>query len=749
MFKKLSVFLLSGLLLLALVACDDEKENDAPSLSGLDFAVVIKDGTFDPLAGVTANDKEDGDITENVQVEGEVNTKVEGTYPIKYTVTDSGKKSTTKTRDVMVVANPAGGADGATYNFKYVNNDLRFKLMALAEEFLLENMQAGVPLYSSGAYVMYSERVKLPVDEYLPSIEYGVLEGELTEDDSNQIMANGSKGNADEYTFRSALSVDPTTLNMFTYTSSNESAVLSKIQGGLFRQVLTEEKDGFEYVPSMAASLPKPVAGKTEQVGEHTLSKFWTITLKEDLEWGYNKDTDTSGFDNKITTADYLYTYETTMKEKFSRSCGSAGLCVAGVKNAQNFYDGKVEFSEVGVKAIDDYTLEFEFNALRSEWDVTYEFASFTMGPLHEQLFEKYKDDKKDVYGISPKTMAYSGDFILDGWSSGLIKMSANPNAPQNDSYTNKYTGREYRTIKDDVQRFNQLLAGNLDVASMPLSFIGEYGDNPRAKYSSSGSTWRMVYNSAGTFAKQNEIYPGSTFQPEPLLENLNFRKAMYYGVDRDTLVKTTGAAVKPNATLYSDAYMIDPMNGISYRGTDAAKAVEDKYSKDTYGYNRDLAKKYFDDAMDELIDAGTYKKGDKIELEVIYISNSELFTSTTQYIKQSWEDLFKSSEHNIDVTLKLEGVTSSVLYDRIDVGEFDLAFGGVQGYLLDAPKFLVVYHSDDRIGFTYNVGMDTSRPEIKVDTDGDGILEDWSFDAIATALNGDQFVKLGMEAQK
>ncbi|MFL0797801.1 MAG: PHB depolymerase family esterase [Cellvibrionaceae bacterium] len=72
-------------------------------LDGLNPAYHIVNTTW-AEPGFTANDEEDGDLTSNVQVSGSVNTGVIGDYQITYTVTDSGNKTTTVTRDVYVRA---------------------------------------------------------------------------------------------------------------------------------------------------------------------------------------------------------------------------------------------------------------------------------------------------------------------------------------------------------------------------------------------------------------------------------------------------------------------------------------------------------------------------------------------------------------------------------------------------------------------------------------------------------------------
>lgn len=67
---------------------------------------AIPTGTFYVDPGYSARDNVDGDLTEAVRVEGEVNWLEPGIYPVVYTVTDTYQNETTVTRNVEVTAQP-------------------------------------------------------------------------------------------------------------------------------------------------------------------------------------------------------------------------------------------------------------------------------------------------------------------------------------------------------------------------------------------------------------------------------------------------------------------------------------------------------------------------------------------------------------------------------------------------------------------------------------------------------------------
>lgn len=76
--------------------------NSAPVIEGIGRASIAYGSTFDVMAGVRAIDEEDGDITGKITVTGSVNTSDSGNHRIKYSVTDSHGKTTTRNRTIYV-----------------------------------------------------------------------------------------------------------------------------------------------------------------------------------------------------------------------------------------------------------------------------------------------------------------------------------------------------------------------------------------------------------------------------------------------------------------------------------------------------------------------------------------------------------------------------------------------------------------------------------------------------------------------
>ena len=77
-------------------------DNGKPVFSGVSDTRIKQGTAFDPLAGVTANDKEDGDLTGQIQVEGSVDSQRIGLYPLTYKVSDRDNNVTEQVRTIEV-----------------------------------------------------------------------------------------------------------------------------------------------------------------------------------------------------------------------------------------------------------------------------------------------------------------------------------------------------------------------------------------------------------------------------------------------------------------------------------------------------------------------------------------------------------------------------------------------------------------------------------------------------------------------
>lgn len=774
--KKIFLLLVFTVLLTTLSGCkvippdpepdpepDPDIQNTIPSIKGVGNVFIYVGDDFSILEGVTAFDNEDGNLTSSIEVSGFFDGDVEGTYEIIYYVTDSSSETFSIVRVIKVqeirIVYPTG-----FYNYKFANAELRLSFMAAAEKYLLNNMYAGIPLYSNASSVLFSSRLELPVEDYIAVMGFGTDFATMSEDDSTVLMYNGEYGNTGEYTFRGTISNNPNTFNHWLYDDSITATVIKRFSDSLYVYEFNEDKTGYIVVPSMAKYNPVPINPEFTGLGKE-VSRTWQITLRDDLVWGFNEATNTLGYDMVIDANDFSDSYREALYQNWFRAISGGGDFTSQtnqIVNAQEFADGEVDWEDVGINLIDDLTIEFIFYNDMSSWDVRYWLSSFAMSPIQMDLYEDtttfdadgYVDEM--LYGTTSETTAYSGAYILDYYEENAVLLySANPNFHSPDKYF--YTHYSYVIIDDPDVRFNEFIDGKTEMSQLSFDKYEEYKTNSGLKQIPGSTVFRIMINGLGTVEAQKEQFPGSTWVPEPILAIQDFKMAMFFAIDRNFLANEVIGTVLPTMFIFSNAYLVDPENGIPYRTTEQGVSVGEGLSPETYGFDLDTAKEYYDLAINALIEDGTYTAGTAenptiIEMDLYVFSGSDSQLLMGAFIKDSFEETFQNEEHHINVVINLVAKDfPGIYYDYMMIGEFDLAIGGISGATLDAASFLDTYSSDNRSGFTLNWGIDTSIAEIEIiyyDHEGIRHREMWSFDAISSVMTGEIFVANGEEAE-
>ena len=738
--------------------------NTLPVISGVEDEVVVFDlgGTYDLTAGVTASDADDGDLTGSVIVSGTVDLSTLGEYTVTYTVTDAHGGMATATK--LVTVTNTTFANGF-YNYKFASSELRHTFMAAAEDYLLHNMFAGVPLFDSGSYVMYDPRVVLPVSEYVPVMGYGTGSGTMTADDSTVEMDDGEFGDAGVYTYRTTISENPQVWNQWLYDTSTDSTLMSYYYGNLYGYEFNDDKTGYELNPAMAAATPTAVDGRFTDAGAE-VAYTWQITLKDDLMWYFHPDTNATflggldAADYVIDANDFVDTYKLALDEKWFRAVSGGGDFVTSaqeIEGAANYVDGLNSWEDVGIKVIDDSTFEFTFVDEQSNWNVRYWLGSFVMSPINLELYDFLEADGDDntTYGTDNMTIGYHGAFYVDYYEADVeLIYVANPDYFNPDEFF--YDRYLFYVVDDPDVSWQMFEEGLLDGAAIPTAKYDDFKDFPGVLPVPGETIYRMMINGLETVEAQAEMFPDSTWIPEPILANQNFKSAMFFAIDREYLATVVMKTRQPSIYLFSTAYLVDAELGVAYRNTDQGETVGTDLAPDTHGFNFDAAQAYYNLALGELITAGDVSPGTAanptiITLEFNYFSGSESQKSMADYLEEAFEAAFQSTEYYINIDVEtFPKDFPAIYYDYMMTGDFDLSIGGISGSTLDAASFLDTYCSDDRSGFTLNWGIDTSVAEIEVlyfDDLGVAKAEMWAFDAIVSALNGEIFVANGEEA--
>ena len=343
------------------------------------------------------------------------------------------------------------------------------------------------------------------------------------------------------------------------------------------------------------------------------------------------------------------------------------------------------------------------------------------------------------------------GPYMLQEWvKNQAIVFGKNDQWIETDRYFIK--GVKIKVVEAATQSttaiYDLFNSGELDSCGIPTKYISKEVGQPRVYKTRGDSTFKLNVNSCdqdtwnNMFGPQGTINKNSSWDLKPWMSNDNFLNGLFYAIDRKTFASNRG--VQPSINYFSDAYLNDPENGLSYNDSEAhQKAVEayqtyDSKGESTYGYSKDRAILAFKAAVKELVAKGKIQYGTKDKPYEIHIHIRWMYqTDIKEYgeeIGKYFTDAFNDnrvSEGRVKLVVDQEAVKnwSDVYYEYLMKGQFDLGFGAISGNTYNPLNFLEVLKSNNSSGFTLNWGTDTS----KITKAKPLIYEDkmWSFDAL------------------
>ena len=660
---------------------------------------------------------------------------------------------------------PLAGFANGEYNFKFAPEQLRNTLFGTAEKWLLDNGVGGVPLFANSSFVMFSDRMKLFSEVSIPVMGFGTAFSELTADDST-VTVEGVKGKVGEFTYRSAITSNPTSFNQWLTNDSVSSDVAAPLLASLYDFNFNASKDGYVVDGLMASGDPIPVEPVTLPTGA-VVAKKWQIPLRANMKWAFHKSVDpvAKGYDVNITADDFLDTYKIALDNGWYRAItGGTHFWSATnpIKGTEDYYKAIVaktpaDWDSVGIKKVvkDGVEhLEFEFLTDMSRWNVKYYLSSNVMSPIHKQMFEEFGKE----YATTAEKTAFTGPFVLDYYEvDKVIRMVKNPSFIFPNKYF--YTGYNFQVIKESIARFNSFLAGDLEVGAVTSTQFEQYRNDPRLRFAAGATTFRLNVNALKTPEAQEALFPAAengNWVPKPILGYTEMNKALYFAIDREYLAKEVIKTAEAQQFHFTPAYLVEAEGGVPFRNTPEAKSFQDGLSVETNGFNKAAATSFFKAAVTKAIADGFVQRGTAanptvIEFTTIVQAAADSQLAAFLFLKESYETILVDDVNNVRVLLNpLFAAFPDNYYAHILTGQSDLGFGGISGGTLDAAGFLRQYATDNRGGFTLNWGFDTTAPVIDVTYTIAGVVknEKWSFDGLQRALNGPVTILNGREVK-
>lgn len=341
----------------------------------------------------------------------------------------------------------------------------------------------------------------------------------------------GNEGDSGEKILRYTMGAEPGTLDSNKSVDDMSNEILFHISEGLVRIINNEAKPG--------------VAERWD-VSDDGLT--YTFHLRESV-WSDGEP---------LTAHDFEYTFKRFLDPATGASFVEK---IDAVVNAMAYNKGEItDASQVGVKALDEHTLE-----IKLEYPVPYFLVTIGSNSYFYPVRQDFVEEHGSSYAADADKLITNGPFILDRWNH-----EAELRMVKNENYWNagaiKLDGITQLIVPDSNTAANMYDTGEIDyLPSIPAALISSY---PDAKDALSGGVQMLQFN-----------IDGDTPESQVLMSNANFRKALSYALNRNNIA----AAIAPPGTEPAGRFVLPtftsfinyhPFEGVPLAG-DAEKAKE------------------------------------------------------------------------------------------------------------------------------------------------------------------------------
>ena len=385
---------------------------------------------------------------------------------------------------------------------------------------------------------------------------------------------SSSSSSSTDKTLNYIYEVDPENLNYLISSKASTTDLTANLVDGLL------ENDNYgNLVPSMAEDWTVSQDGLT-----------YTYTLRKDAKWYTSEGEEYAD----VTAKDFV----AGLKYAADHKSETMYLVQNSIKGLDDYVNGKTkDFSTVGVKALDDHTVQYTLNEPESFWN-----SKTTMGILYP-VNEEFATSKGDKFAQStdPTSLLYNGPFLLKSITSkSSIEFAKNTNYWDKDNVHLSDVKLSYYDGQDQGKPAEQFAKGALSVArlaptSATFSKIQEkfknnivYTPQDSTSYLVGVNIDRQSYNHT---SKTSDAQKSAT---KKALMNKDFRQALSFAFDRTAYASQVNG--KEGATkMLRNLYI--PPTFVQVNGKSFGELVKEKVAS----YGDEWKDVNFDDAQDGL----------------------------------------------------------------------------------------------------------------------------------------------------
>ncbi|WP_214806224.1 peptide ABC transporter substrate-binding protein [Exiguobacterium sp. s46] len=379
----------------------------------------------------------------------------------------------------------------------------------------------------------------------------------------------------------------------------------------------------------------KPTPGIAESVEVSEDKKTYTFKLRKDAKWSDG---------SAVTADDFIYAWKRALDPK---TAAEYAYILQDLKNANKIMAGDAELDELGVKKVDDQTLEVQLEA-----PAPY-FLGLTSFPTYLPLKQSFVEDKGDKFATSVDTMVFNGPFVLDKWQANAgWTYKKNPNYW--DKANVKMDKIDVKVVKEISTGVNLFEAKEVDFAPITSEFVSQYEKSDDYKTRPDARINFLRFN-----------------QKNKALKNKNIRKALALGFEKQGITDVIlNDGSKPANFIVAKDFTFTP-DGEDFRA---------KYP-DLQSYDADAAKKAWDAGLKEL--------GVKtVELSMLS-RDEDAFKKVSEYLKGDLE------KHLPGLTIKIKQQPFKNFLELESKGDYDISAAGWGPDYQDPMTFLDMWLTD------------------------------------------------------
>ena len=513
------------------------------------------------------------------------------------------------------------------------------------------------------------------------------------------LLSACGQSNTDTSTYSSTFSANPTTFNYLLDYYADNTAVITNLVDGLL------ENDSYgNLVPALAEDWSVSSDGLT-----------YTYKLRKDAKW-YTADGEEYA---SVKAQDFV----TGIKYAADKKGQAMDLIQNSIKGLNDYVTGVTnDFSTVGVKALDDYTVEYTLTRPEPYWNS--KTTNSILFPVNEE-FLKSKD--KDFGTLTPDSILYNGPYLLkDFTSKSSIEYVKNPHYYDHDKVTIEKVKLAYFDGSDQEMTIRNFESGAYSIAGVYPNSSNyaktkeKYQDN--IVYSLQDKTsWYFNFNvNRKTYNHTAKTTDEQKKSAQTAILNKNFRQAINFGIDRTAYSAQSNGQEAASKTLRNT--LVPPtfvqVGDKTFGEVTASKLVN--YGTDWSGinladaqdayFNKEKAQAKFAEAKKELeAQDVTFP----IHLDVPVDQTNKNAVSGMNSVKQTLETVLGSDNIVIDVQQLSTDDFGNVAFlaPNPAARDYDLNFDGWVGDYQDPSTYLDPFNAET--GFYLKIfGLDAKEDQ-------------------------------------